>query len=507
MEHPTLRNVWFRYLPQSITDSFFLDVERKLMSELQSRPILRSSDGTPVLPSQLIIPTKLFRDSAGELLIPEAHLPCGFYYLSLDYDSLDWPILCLLGLREMTDDDFLEGLQKMDQAGLFGLKSAAWHESVAACILGTRVLDGRPVRSEVNKLSILPLCNGGWALASSASDYMFPPATLSIPDGLGLKSIAPGIPHSSQRHKLFVLLGVALPDPPTIAQTILSRGDSPSVVDSVAYARFFFEHRHVWKMPRATQLQFVDADGKGAKGNELYLDLPGEDDALALRDALSPHDARFLHPDYLSAYPEDVTENVTVGTGFTVDKRGEWIKWLRNDVYVNALPRVLNGHLTSEFLNYAPELAGKELLLSLRSWWPRLSTRLTQAGTLELGEVPIAGHQLKKMYLRRVAFELAGPELELPFVPVDDPLDRRWDFLEQLGVAIRLNARFFLDKLKHMQGQGEADIEVVEEIYRQLDARFDEDKELIRCVFCLFRNGECSCCEVERRLQRTRSYS
>ena len=459
------------------------------MSELQSRPILRSSDGTPSLPSQLIIPSNSFRDSAGELLIPEAHLPRGFYYLSLDYaSSQDLSILRLLGLREMTDDDFLEGLQKMDQAGLFGSKSAAWHESVAACILGLRVPDGSRVHPEVTKLSILPLCNGGWAPASSAPDFMFPPATLSIPDGLGLKSIAPDIPDFSQRRKLFVLLGVALSDPPTIAKAILSRDDYSSVVDSVAYARFFFEHRRWWKMPRATQLRFVDERGDGAKGNELYLDLPGEDDALVLRDALSL-EARFLHPDYLSAYPEEVAGNVTVGAGVTVDRRSEWIKWLRDDACVNTLPRVLNGHLTSHFLKRAPELAGKELLLSLRAWWPRLSTHLTKAGVLELGEILIAGHQLKKMYLRRGAFALADLGLELPFVPVDNPEDRRWDFLERLGVAIRVNARYFLDKLKHMQGQGEVDIEDIEEIYRQLDARFEEDEDLIRCVSCLSRTA------------------
>ena len=466
------------------------------MSELQRRPILRSSDGTPALPSQLIIPPNSFRDSAGELLIPEAHLPCGFYYLSLDYaSSPDRSILRLLGLREMTDDDFVEGLQKMDQAGLFGSKSAAWHESVAACILGLRTPAVRRVHPEATKLFILPLYNGGWALASSASDFMFPPATtMGIPDGLGLQSIAPDIPDSSERHKLFVLLGVAQPDPPTIANKILSRGESPNVVDSIAYARFFFEHRRVYQMPSTTQLRFIDEHGDGALGDELYLDLPGEDDALALRDALSPLKARFLHPDYLSAYPE-------------VDMWCEWIQWLRYNAFINAVPRVLNGHFTSDFLNRAPELEGKELLLSLRAWWPRLSAHLTPAGALELSEVFIAGHQLKKMYLRRGAFALADLGLELPFVPVDDPEDRRWDFLEHLGVAIRLNARFFLDKLKHMQGQGEADIESVEEIYRQLDARFDEDEELIRCVFCLSRNGECSCCEVEMRSQRTRSYS
>jgi hypothetical protein len=95
-----------------------------------------------------------------------------------------------------------------------------------------------------------------------------------------------------------------------------------------------------------------------------------------------------------------------------------------------------------------------ELLLSLRAWWPRLSNQLTQAGARALGEVPIAGRRLDRLYLRRGALARADQGLELPFVPVDDPEDRRWDFLEQLGVAIRLNAQFFLNKLVHMQGAG-----------------------------------------------------
>jgi hypothetical protein len=55
------------------------------MSELQRRPILRSSDGTYARASQLIILTRVFRDDVGAPLIPEAHLPRGFYYLSSDY--------------------------------------------------------------------------------------------------------------------------------------------------------------------------------------------------------------------------------------------------------------------------------------------------------------------------------------------------------------------------------------------------------------------------------------
>jgi hypothetical protein len=482
-DHPTLRNVWFRYLPQSITGKFFCDIEPKLMSELQRRPILRSSDGSHAYASQLIILTRSFKDNEAVPLIPEAHLPCGFYYLSSDYHTyqLDGSILRGLGVRDMTDSDFLEGLKKMDQASLFGSRSAAWHESVATCILHLHTFSGG-IRPEVSILSILPLCNGGWALASSASKFMFPPAGLSIPNGLGLQSISSDIPDFSARHKLFIRLGVAKSNSATIAHKILEAGDVLSVADRVAYARFFFEHRRASNMPPATRLQLVDERGEAAQGDELYLDLPGKEGVLALRDALSPLEARFLHPAYFSAHPKQAAEDETDETEVRVDTRSEWVVWLRDSVGVNEVPRVVNGHLTSDFLKRAPELVGNDLLVSLRAWWPCLSARLTPAGTRALGEVPVAGCRLDRLYLRRRALTQADHGLELPFVPVDDPEDRGWDFLEQLGVTIRLSARFFLNKLTYMQGQGKNDIGVVEEIYKQLDARFDEDEELIRCV-------------------------
>jgi hypothetical protein len=477
VDHPTLRNVWFRYLPESISDSFFCYAEHKLMTELQRRPILRSSDGTYDRPSQFIILTPPFRDDVGAPLIPEEHLPRGLRYLSPDYNAHDRDgfILRHLGVREMTDDDFLEGLQTMDQADQFGSKSAAWHESIATCIL--RLLGpifGRGVRPEVTLLRILPLRNGSWAPAASASKFMFPPAGVSIPDDLGLQSIAPDIPAFSSRYNLFSRLGVTLSNPATIAQKILFAGGPRQVEDRVAHARFFFEHRAIPSMPPAARLRLADERGLGAQADELYLDLPGKDGALALRDALSPLEARFLHPNYLSVYEDDDE----VGT--------QWISWLQDTVGVNVVPRVLDGHLTSDFLDRAPELAGPELLLSLRAWYPRLVNHLTQAGARALGDVPIAGRRLDRLYLRRGALARADHNLELPFVPVEDPEDRRWDFLEKLGVAICLNAQFWLNKLVHMQGRGEKDGDMVAEIYRQLDARFDEDEELIRCVLRCF---------------------
>ena len=492
---PTIRNVWFRYLPESISDSFFCYVEHKLLAELNRQQILRSTDGTDCRAAQLFFRPWSFRDDSGAPIIPEAYLPYARRYLSPDYDirseGQDRHILHRLGVREMIDEDFLAGLALMDKADVFRTQSDAWHDAVASLILRLPLPPRGTIRPEVLPLRILPLHNGKWVPAAQANMFMFPPG-VSIPDDLGLQSIAPRITKSSPRYQLFTRLGVMAANPVPIATKILTVSGPRSVAARVTHARFFFDHRMVPNMPSAMRLRLVDEKSQGAQGDEVYLDLPGVDGALSLRDALSPA-ARFLHPDYLSAYPEatddeETNEDGPNGVDYRFrDTRREWVDWLRDRVGVNAVPRVLDGYVSADFLAGASALEGHELLISLRAWWPRLGPRLTEAGARSLGGISIEGRRLDTLYLRRGALARVGEVLELPYIPVDDPEDHGWDFLEQLGVATRMNASFFVNKLVHMQARGEKDNRMVEDIYKQLDARFEEDEMLIKCVFHLYR--------------------
>lgn len=490
-DHPVIRNVWFRYLPESISDGFFCYVEHKLLEELFRKQVLRAVDGKYHYASQLFFLPSSFCDESGTPLIPEAYLPQAHHYLSPDYDirpdGQDRQTLRRLGVREMTRDDFLAGLANMDRASMFGEQNNAWHDAVATCLLHLPRPRLGTIHPEVLRLRILPLHSGGWVAAALASTLTFPPG-VNIPDDLGLQSIVPGISPFSPRYKLFVYLGVMPPNPVPIAKKILTVLGPRSVAARVAHARFFFDHRREHGMPLAMRLTLVDEQGKAAQGNELYSDLPGAEGALSLRDALS-RAARFLHPDYLSAFPEfvvdhkaDEDEDNGADDAFE-DTPSEWFNWLRDHVGVNVVPRVLYGHITPEFLEHASALEGRDLLVSLRAWWPRLLPHLSDEGVRALGAISIGGRRLDTLYLRRGALARLDVALELPAIPVDDPEDSAWDFLEKLGVATRISASFFVNKLVHMQAKGEKDYDTVEDIYRQLDARFDEDEMLIKCVF------------------------
>ena len=169
----------------------------------------------------------------------------------------------------------------------------------------------------------LPLQSCSWAPAATARMFMFPPG-VHIPDDLGLQSIASGISQYSPRYQLFTRLGVMPPNPVQIAKKILTVLGPRSVAARLAHARFFFDHRREPNMPPAMRLRLADERGEAAQGEELYLDVPGEDGALSLRDALSPA-ARFLHPEYLSAYPESTPGHESDEDSGFEDTRNEWL--------------------------------------------------------------------------------------------------------------------------------------------------------------------------------------
>ncbi|KAI0052020.1 hypothetical protein FA95DRAFT_1533561 [Auriscalpium vulgare] len=472
LESPSLRDVWYRYLPQEIPDSFFSVIKHAIFVRLRARPIWRSRGGTHHPATKVIILPSRFADEDGQPLVPAEYLPHGLHYLAPEYDAeRNDKLFFGLGVLAMSEDLFLAGLFAMSQRNILRLQTNEWHDCVCDCLSHTRP-HGRPFRPEVLALRILPLKDGTWAQALIARTITFDLDHLGVPEDLGIPTMMPGVEISPVRRRLYQDLGVASASPQTVAHKILAdTSPNKSIKSLLQHARFFFDHRTSRPaLPSPSQLRVMDRQGSLRRSDEMYLDCPLSIESLGnLSDVLSP-DARFLHPQYLSAYDED--------------ERDDWLDWLVDRVKLNISPRIINGRIAPELLDTAPIMGTGRFLLALRCFWPTIGTKLSPSGLRELSEMNIEctdgwRQSLKASYLPRGILK----QHDLHFLPVNDPDSREWDFLGLLGVSLRMSATFYLDTLRRMQEQDQQDTEAAEEAYKQLDARFYDDEDLIRSAF------------------------
>ncbi|KAI0058520.1 hypothetical protein BV25DRAFT_1919220 [Artomyces pyxidatus] len=470
IQRPTLRDVWFRYLPEAISDTFFMKVEHSILSTLRDRPILRSSDGTYRHPGQMVTFPSRFCDDQGSPLIIEDYLPTGLWYLAQDYDTIrDGHQFRRLGVMEMTDYMFLHGLSAMIDAHQLDNRDDSWHDNVCGHLLRMRMRGG-PFRPEILPLRILPLKDGSWAAALFAKRFTFDLNSQSVPTDLGLQSIKPGVELTPLRYRLFLDLGVKHADPVFIASKILTAAGPRTVKELVVHAQFFFDHRAIPGLPVPRQLRVADHLCAMGQGDELYLDLPASRALGALREVLSPS-ARFLHPDYLNAYADD--------------QRADWLLWLKERVGLNVFPRVVGGYLCPEFLETVNLMDTPKFLLTLRNYWPFVRPSLSEDGLRQIGECSVkcsdgTRQRLNTTYLQR---DVLKKYQNLHFLPVADPSSREWEFLSEVGVALHMDAAFFVGLLQRMSESKGHDMAAAEDVYRQLDARFFEDEDLIRMAF------------------------
>jgi hypothetical protein len=84
---------------------------------------------------------------------------------------------------------------------------------------------------------------------------------------------------------------------------------------------------------------------------------------------------------------------------------------------------------------------------------------------------------MKASYLPR---ESLAHFSDLPFLPIGDPGHVDWDFLEALGVGLRVNGTFYLMRLKSLRDKGSHDEELIEYTYQQIQDHFYDSFQTIR---------------------------
>lgn len=468
-EHHTLEYVWFRFLPNGISDPFFTTVEHHVKQRLREVPIFRSTDGVYRLPSEVITIPPRFCDCTNGPLIPETSLHPGVHYLSPAYDAdRDGARLKDLGICEMTDDTFIVLLQRMMRTGQFSQQSDAWHEAVCSTLSKMpRIM--RRLKPEILQLRILPLSNGSWTSSRNAENVFFDLTLADIPNNLGIFSLKAGIEQTSDRYKLFEELGVKSADAVLIAGKILELHGRRSVdirnrASLICDAKFMFAHRDLPGFPLPTNLRVMDEHSNVSKGGDIYMDLPG---SQPMRGVLPQPPSRFIHPDYLKVYDDQ--------------SRQDWWQWLQGYLHVNVSPRLIGGNLSPEFVEMTRTLPSSEVLVVLQGAWPNLDGKLSQRAISQLAQMDVEcedgiSRRINTTYIRR------GPlvHFSLPFLPIQHPDDYKWNFLQQFGVSTEANGTFYIKYLVHLQQLDCKDHDRIKETYKQLEARFNDDPDGIR---------------------------
>ncbi|TCD66329.1 hypothetical protein EIP91_001478 [Steccherinum ochraceum] len=462
---PSLQFEWFRFIPDGVSDSFMRPVQDALIEQLQSQPVILCDDGEYRAPAEVIM--EPYSDDDDVPLIPPNFLS-GRHYLSTQYDlTVHQSTLETLGVKSMTEEDLLKGLAEMYyDTSFLESRTEAWHESVCECLMDILTED-ESTRWQMKSLRIVPLTDNSWS-TSWLSHLHFNPSSADIPLDLGVYFVRP-LPPQSFRYKLFQSLGITEADPRGIAGRILeihSKADAHIQRTSLlAHVRYLFDHRLDLEAILSVDLElWVGATGDTVvRSTELYMNHPRYPSEFSLSQFFN---APFIAVEYMTLYPMDSRDFK------------QWSNWLQDKLGIQTTPRVIDGGLSSEFSSILKTVETAKLLRFLRVYWGDVRERVLNSpdalAELRSTTVTCTNGTTERLEATFLATSKLAKFNDLLFLPIVDPDDPSWEFLEHLGVSLKLDGMYSLKRLIRLSETPHAKRSDVTDLYKQLEARFDE---------------------------------
>ncbi|GAW26981.1 hypothetical protein SAMD00023353_6000530 [Rosellinia necatrix] len=202
----TLRYTWPRYVPAINLLHSFQDVENGMKAMLLHGEFLESINETPITAlSARYVPQEM----RGQGNLPLTFSPrTGSKYLSLRYTDEDWGCLQQLGVRELSETEFLKDLEILiADNGFVKQQPEEWHEHVAK-LLTRFSQDNNQHKRVIEDLQLIPLSDGRWVSASVGNIFFPESEGPAIPSGIGVLSPHAEAMKNRQRRMLFQTLGV-----------------------------------------------------------------------------------------------------------------------------------------------------------------------------------------------------------------------------------------------------------------------------------------------------------
>lgn len=404
-------------------------------------------------------------------------------YVSSAYPASVHPVLSLLGVSTPDSKWVSKKLKDLQRSGSLHdrNRSLAWYSDLAKVILTPRGSTRHSTYiSELRNIPLIPLPDGLWSVAPTASSPIYFPQSLGarIPSGLPLTLVEEEACECNHRTELFELLGVKYCDVSNIVKEIVgyhTRFTRANHSDIVGHAKYLYHAKDQLIGDDLKKINFAVADGSFFwKGSGLYTDGPSSRELVELFSGYG--DARFLHPDYF----QDL---------LAMEKR-RFIDWLKSAAGIATVPhlRTQSGGLHADF-RWLLENRNDRVLDIIRRHWDIYSSKVTSQIKLQLADrsflcqtenpVPLRQSFIPLPGLVQKSREFCGSN-SCSFLVLSGGLPSDWRFLSQFDVGTEDSLDFYLWILEQPGFKVNPSVERAKKLYSEIQSRAGSNAEKAR---------------------------
>lgn len=319
-----LRYTWLRYMPTPLAFSdFFQNLGGSLKEMLLQNAILESAKGEVVTPLSVCYVPSALKD---ENNIPLAlSTTTESKYLSQRYSDADYKCLREIGVRELSENEFLDDLKGLLATNeSIASKSVQWHKQVAKVLIS--LWQKTEHKKKIKKLPLIPLNDGRRVSASMDNIYFPEDKEIASLGDLGVSFVDQGAAEDDDLKSLFQTLRVKQLSNPELQNLILQKhskieySELPAREILVSHAVFLFKTKWDCRDQKGDEPFYVLSEkGQYIMAHQAYLDGKGsyhnEPCFVEFRNEFS-----FLHRDYHGA----------VGS----EEKDHWFTWLQEQLGV-----------------------------------------------------------------------------------------------------------------------------------------------------------------------------
>lgn len=404
-------------------------------------------------------------------------------YVSLAYPASVHSVLSHLGVSSPDSRWVSKKLEDLQRSGSLHNRnrSSPWYSDLAKVILTPPASTRHSTYvSELHSMPLIPLSDGRWSVAPTASSPIYFPQSLGarIPSGLSLTLVEEEAGECSHRVELFELLGVKYCDASNIVKEIVgyhTRFTRANHSDIVGHARYLYHAKDQLMGDDMKKIYFdVSSGSQFWKGSRIYAHGPSSSELVELFSGYE--EARFLHP----AYFQDLHGM----------EKWQFIDWLESTVDIATVPRLRTGSdgMHADF-RWLLENRNDRILDIIRRHWDIYSSQVTSQIKLQLADSSFLCQTETPVSLRHSFIplpdlvessrEICGSD-PCSFLVLSGGVPGDWKFLSEFGVGTKDNLDFYLWILEQPGFKANPSVERAKKLYSKIQERTGSSAEKLR---------------------------